>query len=138
MITSVNEIQIRYDEVDKMGYVYHGNYAKYYHISRTELFRKLGFSDKKLEEMNIIMPIIELNIRYIKPIYYDDIITIITFLKHIPSTRMKFYHEVKNSDDELINEANSTAVFVDMETRVPMRVPEFIVNKIKTYFEDED
>ncbi len=138
MITSVNEIQIRYDEVDKMGYVYHGNYAKYYHISRTELFRKLGFSDKKLEEMNIIMPIIELNIRYIKPIYYDDIINITTFLKHIPSTRMKFYHEVKNSDDELINEANSTAVFVDMETRVPMRVPEFIVNKIKTYFEDED
>ena len=138
MITSVNEVQIRYDEVDKMGYVYHGNYAKYYHISRTELFRKLGFSDKKLEEMNIIMPIIELNIRYIKPIYYDDIITITTFLKQIPSTRMKFYHEVRNSDDELINEANSTAVFVDMETRVPMRVPEFMVNKIKTYFEDED
>lgn len=137
MITSVSELQIRYDEVDKMGYVYHGNYAKYYHISRTELFRKLGFSDKKLEDLKILMPIIELNIKYIKPIYYDDIITITTFLKKIPDSRVKFYHEVRNVDDELINEATSTLVFVDMKTRLPMRVPLFIVNKTKPYFEGE-
>ena len=46
IIESENTIKIRYDEVDKMGYVYHGNYAKYYHISRTELLRKIGISDK--------------------------------------------------------------------------------------------
>ena len=138
MITSVNEIQIRYDEVDKMGYVYHGNYAKYYHISRTELLRKIGFSDKSMESHNIIMPIIELNIKYMKPIYYDDIITITTYMLNIPGARMKFLHEVRNTDDELINEATSTVVFVDMDSRMPMRAPDFLVNKIKTYFEDED
>ena len=138
MITSVNEIQIRYDEVDKMGYVYHGNYAKYYHISRTELLRKIGFSDKSMESHNIIMPIIELNIKYMKPIYYDDIITITTYMLNIPGARMKFLHEVRNTDDELINEATSTVVFVDMDSRMPMRAPDFFVNKIKTYFEDEN
>ncbi len=137
MITSVNEIQIRYDEVDKMGYVYHGNYAKYYHISRTELLRKIGFSDKSMESHNIIMPIIELNIKYMKPIYYDDIITITTYMLNIPGARMKFLHEVRNTDDELINEATSTVVFVDMDSRMPMRAPDFFVNKIKTYFENE-
>lgn len=138
MFKSTSEIQIRYDEVDKMGYVYHGNYAKYYHISRTEMMRNIGFSDKELEGYNIIMPIIALNIKYLKPILYDDIITITTTVKQIPDSRMVFFHEVRNTENRLINSAVSTAVFVDMETRMPMRAPEFIVNKLKPYFEDEN
>ncbi len=78
-----------------------------------------------------------MNIKYMKPIYYDDIITITTYLKRIPNSRVKFYHEVRNIEGELINEATSTVVFVDMETRLPMRVPLFIINKIKPYFEGE-
>ena len=138
MITSENNIQIRYDEVDKMGYVYHGNYAKYYHISRTELMRSVGLSDKELENYNIIMPIIELNIKYLKPVYYDDIITIKTLLQKLPDTRMRFDHEVRNANNELINTASSTVVFVDMVTRLPMRAPKFFVDKLKPYFEDEN
>jgi len=49
MITSKSTIRVRYDEVDQMGYVYHGNYAKYYHVARTDLLHKLGVSDKELE-----------------------------------------------------------------------------------------
>ncbi len=138
MITSENTIQIRYDEVDKMGYVYHGNYAKYYHISRTELMRNIGFSDKELETQNIILPIIELNVKYLKPVYYDDIITIKTSLRQLPDSRMTFEHEVQNSDGELINTASSTVVFVDIVTRRPMRAPDFFVDKLKPYFEDEN
>ena len=133
MIISENEIRIRYDEVDKMGYVYHGNYAKFFHISRTELLRKIGISDKELESHNILLPVIEMNIKYIKPVFYDDIITIKTSLQNVPSSRMRFTHEVLNASNEVINKAESTVVFVDMHTRKPMKVPEFIVDKIKSY-----
>jgi len=137
MITAENSIQIRYDEVDKMGYVYHGNYAKYYHISRTEMMRGIGLSDKDLEKFNIIMPIIELNVKYLKPVYYDDIISIRTSLRQLPDTRMRFDHEVRNANNELINTANSTVVFVDIVNRLPIRAPQFFVDKLKSYFEDE-
>ncbi len=135
MIASKNEIRIRYDEVDKMGYVYHGNYAKYYHISRTELLRKIGISDKELENHNIILPVIEMSIKYIKPIFYDDIITIKTSLYIIPTSRMIFHHEVRSNNNEMINRATSTVAFVDINTRKPMKVPQFIVDKIKSYIE---
>ena len=133
MITSENKIQIRYDEVDKMGYVYHGNYAKFYHISRTELMRKIGFSDKELEAKNILLPVIEMNIKYLKPVFYDDVITIKTSLQNIPTSRMRFKHEVFNTHNEVINQAESTVVFVDMHTRKPMKAPEFIVDKIASH-----
>ena len=138
MITSENIIQVRYDEVDKMGYVYHGNYAKYYHISRTELLRKVGICDRELESHNIILPVIEMNISYIKPVYYDDFITIRSRLLELPKTRMKFQHEVLNQDDEIINTASSTLVFVDSNTRKPMIIPEIILNKLEIYLKNQN
>jgi len=136
MITSENKIRIRYDEVDMMGYVYHGNYAKYYHISRTELLRKIGINDKELENHNVILPVTEMSIKYIKPIFYDDIITIKTSLHNIPTSRMIFHHEVRNQKNEVINQADSTLAFVDINTRKPMRAPHLIVNKIESYIKN--
>ncbi len=133
MVISKNEIRIRYDEVDKMGYVYHGNYAKYYHISRTELLRKIGISDKVLENHNILLPVIEMNIKYKKPIFYDDIVTIKTSLHKIPTAKMIFHHEVHNHNNEVVNQADSVVAFVDINTRKPMVAPQFIVDKIKSY-----
>lgn len=134
MINTENKIEIRYDEVDKMGYVYHGNYAKYYHISRTALMNQVGICDRELEEQNIILPIIELKVKYLKPVFYGDTIAVRTFLKELPASRMKFFHTVINQNNEIINEAESTLVFVDTDTRKPMRVPEKILKVLKGYF----
>jgi acyl-CoA thioester hydrolase len=124
------EIKIRYDEVDKMGYVYHGNYAKYFHLSRTELLRTVGLCDKTLEEQNILLPVIEMNIRYLKPIFYDDIIKISTRLLETTYTKMLFEHNVYNMKNELINKGISTLALVNLESRKPIRMPEFIRTKI--------
>jgi len=111
-----------------MGYVYHGNYAKYYHISRTDLLREIGICDKTLESQNIIMPVIEMNIRYIKPVFYDDLIKIKTTLKELSGIKLKFDHLVYNQNKEIINKAQCTLVFVDRITQKPMRIPEKIFN----------
>ena len=137
MITYKNQIRIRYDEVDKMGYVYHGNYAKYYHISRTELFRKLGICDKELENHNIMLPVVCLKTKYLKPIFYDDIITIKTHLDKMPGSRMLFHHEVRNQNNELINKAESTVAFVDIDSRKPIRAPKIITSKIEKFIENK-
>ncbi|OQX97202.1 MAG: thioesterase [Bacteroidetes bacterium 4572_117] len=134
MIVSEEKIRVRYDEVDKMGYLYHGNYARYFHVGRTELLRKLGISDKQLESLNLILPVVEMNTKYLKPIQYDEIITLKTYLNEIPKIRIKFYYEIFNENGDLVNEANSSLVFVDNYTRKPMRVPKSILNKIEPFF----
>jgi acyl-CoA thioester hydrolase len=116
-----------------MGYVYHGNYARYYHISRDEFLREIGISNKNLEKHTIFLPVISLNIKYLRPIAYDDVITIKTTLLEKPSSRMKFKHEVFNQKNELVNQANSTVVFVNTQTRKPMRVPAIVSDKLNNY-----
>ncbi len=130
MISSSITIRVRYDEVDKMGYVYHGNYAKYFHISRTRLLRKLGVNDKKLESQNILMPVIEMSIKYIKPVLYDDLIKIKTTLTELSGIKLKFDHLVYNQNNKVINKGKSTLVFVDHKTQKVMRIPERIFKKL--------
>ena len=68
-----------------MKVVYHGNYAQYFEMARVESIRELGFTYKDMEAMGIIMPIVELNIKYIRPAYYDDLLTIKTILQELPT-----------------------------------------------------
>ena len=130
MIQSEQKIRVRYDEVDKMGYLYHGNYAGYFHVGRTELLRKFGLSDIELEKQNIILPVIEMNTKYLKPVLYDEKITIKTYLIEFSGVRIKFSYQVFNQDNDLTTEAYMTLVFVNNHNRKPVRLPKNIYNII--------
>ena len=124
MYVSETKIRVRYSETDKMAYVYYGNYAQYYEIGRAELMRQLGFPYRKLEDQGVFLPIISLNIKYIKPALYDDMLTIKTYLKEKPEAKIKFDYEIYNDQGELINKGDTTLVFVDCKTKKPCKAPE--------------
>jgi acyl-CoA thioester hydrolase len=132
MLTDEIKIRVRYGETDKMGYVYYGNYAQYYEIGRTELVRKLGFAYKDIEEQGILLPIASLNIKYIKPAQYDDLLTLKTFLNKLPTSKIEFSYEIFNEQGELINVAETTLVFIDKQSYKPINAPEDIVEAIKS------
>jgi acyl-CoA thioester hydrolase len=131
MIYNSTTIRVRFDEVDKMGFVYHGNYAKYFHISRTDLLRKIGVNDKILEDQGIIMPVTDISINYVKPVFYDDEIIVETALKEVSGLRLIFTHLVYNEENKVINKAKSTLVFVNDKTLKVIRIPENILQKIE-------
>ena len=65
-------IRVRYSETDQMRFVYYGVYAQYYEVGRVELLRSLGISYKELENAGYALPVVNMNINYKKPAYYDD------------------------------------------------------------------
>lgn len=135
MFSSETKIRVRYGETDQMGYVYYGNYPLYYEVARTDMIRKLGWPYKKIEESGIMLPVLSLNVKYIKPAYYDDELTIKTFVRKLPGVRIEFEYEVYNDNNELINKGDTTLVFVDMKTNKPTNAPADFIDEIKKYFE---
>jgi len=121
-ITETN-LRTRYAETDKMGYVYYGNYAQYYEVGRVEAFRSLGISYKELEEQGIIMPVLSLNIKFFKPAYYDELLTIKTSIREIPKLRVGFFYETYNEKGTLLNEGETTLVFVKKINNKPIAPP---------------
>lgn len=131
MSSNIIHFRIRYGETDQMGYVYHGNYAQYFEMGRIEWLRNLGVSYKNMEDNGVILPVINLNINFLKPAFYDDYLTLKTSLKSDPSARIIFYYELFNEQNELLTTATSTLVFVDKATKRPMRAPEYLLKKLK-------
>ena len=88
-------VRVRYAETDQMDIVYYGNYAQYFEVGRVECIRDLGFSYKKMEEMGVRMPVVKLEIEYLRPAHYDELLTIKTVIKELPiKHEIIFYHEV--------------------------------------------
>jgi acyl-CoA thioester hydrolase len=125
------KIRVRYNETDSMKYLYHGNYVSYYHASRTELLRSIGLSDKELETNGIILPVIDLQSKYLKPAFYDDELTVKTKLVEISTCKLHFKHEVYNDKEELINKGATIVAYVNNSTRKPIRIPEEINKKLR-------
>jgi acyl-CoA thioester hydrolase len=134
MIKGEYKIRPRYGEVDQMGYVYHGNYVTYCHQARTELLRRFGINDRVLEDNNIMLPVIEMNLRYLKPAAYDQELTVLTIIEELPSTRFKFKFQIFNEKEEMVCKVKSTVVFVDKESRKPLRVPDMILQPLQVSY----
>ncbi len=137
MLTSESKIRVRYSETDQMRYAYYGHYAAYYEVARTDLMRKIGLSYRQLEDMGIIMPVVEMKIRYYKPARYDDVITVKVIVKEMPTARIMFYYEVYNEAGDKTNEGYTLMTFADMQTGRPMRPPKILLDAMRPYFENE-
>jgi len=119
-------IRVRYAETDKMGYVYYGNYATYFEVGRVELLRSLGISYRKLEEKGILLPVVNLNVDYIKPAFYDDNLTLETVLTNIPGVKIVFDYKLKRGV-EVLSKAQTTLVFLNADSGRPVKCPEEIL-----------
>lgn len=134
MLIHETKIRVRYGDTDKMGYVYYGTYPLYYEEARTELMRSVGMSYKQLEDQGIMLPVHHLEINYIQPAFYDDVLIVKTRIEKLPTARLTFHYEVYNEKNELLNTGITELVFVHQETMKPCRAPHTFISLIKNYF----
>lgn len=130
MFASKIKLRVRYGETDQMGYVYYGNYASFFEVGRVEALRNLGYSYKGLEDDGIMLPVFSYNVVYLKPAFYDDLLTVHTRIRQVPGARIMFEYEIENQKGEKISEAETTLVFISKETGKPMKAPEGLIQKL--------
>lgn len=130
------KLRVRYAETDKMGYAYYGNYATYFEVARVEAMREIGISYRKMEDEGIMLPVSDFSVRYFKPAFYDEELTICAIIEKMPSVKFEFKYETYNSNGEKLNEAKTTLVFVRKDTMKPTKIPSYIENKLKPIFSD--
>ncbi len=135
MIKAETKIRVRYGETDQMGYAYYGVYAQYYEVGRVEAMRKIGYSYKEVEEKGILLPVVNFSINYKKPAYYDDEVTVVTFIKEMPTgVKLPFVYECYNQKGELLNTGEVTLVFIQKSTNKPTAVPDWFSTALKPFF----
>lgn len=124
------ELRVRYGETDQMGVVYYGTYPDYLEQGRTEWLRDLGFSYRAMEEQGIMLPVVRMEIDYLKPARYDDLITITTSLRTIPSFKIEFDYQIHDQEGNLLATAYTALVFVSSKTGKLMRAPDYLLKRM--------
>lgn len=134
MFSYSTKLRVRYSETDQMGYMYYGNYAQFYEVGRVEMLRSLGMTYKSMEESGIMMPVLDLKCKYIKPALYDEEITIRVTMAKMPSLRIHFAYQLFNEKQELINEGETTLVFIDIKRNKPCLPAADFLERLQQFF----
>lgn len=137
MISNSTQIRVRYAETDRMGYVYYGNYPAYLEVGRVEWLRALGLSYKEMEDAGTMLPVLNLQIKYIRPSKYDDLLTVVSRVEKMAGTRLEFHHEILGPGGELRTLATVELVFVSTQTGKPIGVPEAVYQAMAPHFPAE-
>lgn len=135
MFKYATKIRVRYGETDQMGYMYYGNYAEFFEVGRVEMLRSLGLTYSGMEASGIMMPVLELHSKYLKPARYDEEITVNVSMAKMPGVKIHFKYDLYNEKQELIHVAETLLVFINMKTNRPCLPPQDFIDKLKPFFE---
>ncbi len=128
--------RVRYGETDQMGYLYYGNYAYYYEIGRVEMLRSLGMTYRSMEQdLAVMMPVVSMQTRFVRPARYDELITIRTTLRELPNRFITFHMELFNEAEKLINGGQVRLCFVDIKTGKTVTAPRLLVDALQPHFQ---
>jgi acyl-CoA thioester hydrolase len=117
MIQGETTIRVRYAETDRMGLLHHANYLVYFEQGRTELLREQGFSYRDIEDQGFFLVLTKVQVRYKRPAYYDDLLTLRTIVQRTTLVKIEHRYELLR-DGVLVAEGETTLGCVDRQGKV--------------------
>ena len=132
MLKYCSEIRVRYADTDQMQFVYNGKYLEYFEVGRTEMLRHYKLPYHYIESKGFQLPLLEAFVKYISPAYYDDVLTIDSYVKELPVFKIHIdYRITRNEGKEIVAEGFTKHVFINKITKKAVRIPEFFIEAIK-------
>ena len=123
---------MEYHHTDQMGIVHHSNYIKFFEVARTEWLRSAGLTYAEMERRGVMMPIVDVNVKYRQPAYYDELLSVTAIVEDMPMARMLFKYEIRGEDGRDIASGSTTLGFIDKKTRRPQRAPKWLLEVMES------
>ena len=127
----MNKIRVYYEDTDASGRVYHANYLKYLERGRSNLIYKSKYNHQELlKKFNIIFVVKSLNINYLKPAFFEDIIEVQTSLKLLSRVKLIFNQKIIRNN-ELLAEAEVIVIPINTKGKI-IKLNEDLYSFLKT------
>ena len=137
-ISHVSTFKVAFFDVDSMEVMWHGNYVKYLEMARCELLDKLGYNYIAMKKDGYAFPIVKLDVKYVRPAFFNDVIKITTTLSEC-DTFLKFHYLVENEKGEKLSEANTAQAVIEMKSlQTCFEMPQTLKNALEAYNKKEN
>ena len=127
-LVAEKKIEIRFSEVDVMNVVWHGSYPLYFEDAREAFGAKYGLSYKRYMDERVFAPIVELDIKYKRPILYGMTPVVRIVYRPTEAAKIVFVYEIVDAETGTVfATAHSVQVFMDMNYNLMWDNPDFFV-----------
>ena len=132
------DIDIPFFDVDAYRVVWHGNYPKYIEMARCALLAEIGCPYSVMEEQGFFFPIVDIQVKYIKPLLFEQKVVVETWLTEWEN-RLKISYVIKDRDTgEVHTKAKTTQFAVAMPEMLTQYVsPPFLVDTVNAWISEE-
>lgn len=119
-----------YSDTDQMGFVHHSNHVKYFENARLDFFRELDIPYGEIEKSGVLMPVIEMSIDYLRPLFFDEQFTVSVSCLFVSGAKIRFEYSIVDEKDKECAKAYTVLAFLRQESKKPCRIPEVILEKV--------
>ncbi|MBI0164340.1 acyl-CoA thioesterase [Snodgrassella sp. M0351] len=110
-------IEVPFFDVDSMDIVWHGHYVKYLEVARCAFLSAIGYDYNVMKANGYGWPIVQLNLKYVRPAVFGQKIRVEVVLKEYESC-LKFDYVISDIiSGKKLTKASSMQVAVCMQTR---------------------
>ncbi|MFD2760312.1 acyl-CoA thioesterase [Lentibacillus juripiscarius] len=138
MHTTHTPIEVRYQETDQMGVVYHANYLVWFEIGRTKYIESLGLTYMEMERNNVVSPVVDAQINFRKPVHYGEKAMVETWLDTYDGIRTVYAYNIKKENGEIAVSGTTKHVIVNKGTFRPLSLRKAFPEWHETYVQQLD
>ena len=127
----MDKFRVYYEDTDASGRVYHANYLKYLERGRSNLIYQSKFNHQDLlKKFNIIFVVKNININYLRPAFFEDILEVQTSINQLSRVKLNFNQKILRNT-ELLVDAEVIVIPVNLEGKI-IRLNEELFSFLKT------
>lgn len=109
-------LTIPFHDVDMIGVAWHGHYAKYFEIARCALLEQLGYGYDAMRESGFLWPVIDMHVRYIKPVRFGQQVIVKAKLREWENRLLIEYVLTDAASGHRLTKATTSQVAVDIKS----------------------
>ena len=125
------DLRIPFHDLDPGNVVWHGRYFKYFEMARSVLLEGIGYSFNEMAESGFLWPVVETNVRYVRPLVLDQKICVTACLKEW-ELRLVVDYEIVDVKGITCTRARTVQAPVDATTHeLVLGSPEILVKSVR-------
>lgn len=114
-------VKVRHSETGLYSIAQHFSYAVWLEMAQQDYLATFGITYAEMEQQGLFFPQIDSHIRYKKPAFYEDVLTIRIWIRKLSMAKAVFSFEILRGE-ELIATAEVTNAFMNNALKpVPLR-----------------
>ena len=123
-------ITVRFNEIDAYRVAWHGHYVAWMEIGRNALAGQFGLDAFQLIADGFLGPVVALELKFLRPSRFNDIITIQTTLRRSQTATLEFITTIVGPDGKKCATGMTTHALTDLDGVLQFQLPPVIAERV--------